>query len=240
MADDSGTVVLPKDQRLKGSENYDLWSSCLMVLLRSKGLEDHVGNIVSPPKGDTPEWKAWRKDDVKTYICLNVNIDDKAMLLIKDYDIAECQRSAGRSEKPLTLTQLMEDITNESIFATSSSGTVIYSKNNSNSSNSKSSKDVKCNYYKKNSHKESNCFQKYPEKLEEYKAKQSSKKKEKKSEDKPKKSDSKDKSNTVNLNSASLVIANLVITNLTTFSMFTHNQWITNTSTTDHITNNLN
>ncbi|RFU34407.1 hypothetical protein B7463_g1940, partial [Scytalidium lignicola] len=41
MADDSGTVVLLKDQRLKGSENYDLWSSCLMVLLWFKGFEDH-------------------------------------------------------------------------------------------------------------------------------------------------------------------------------------------------------
>ncbi|RFU23822.1 hypothetical protein B7463_g12515, partial [Scytalidium lignicola] len=129
----------------------------------------------------------------------------------------------------------MKDIADESISATSSSGVVMYSKNNSNSSNSKSSKDVKCNYCKKNGHKESDCFQKHPEKLEEYKAKQSGKKKEKKSEDKPKKSDSKDKSNTVNLNSVSLVIANP-----TAFSMFTCNQWIADTSATDHITNNLN
>ncbi|RFU26836.1 hypothetical protein B7463_g9507, partial [Scytalidium lignicola] len=86
MADDSGTVVLLKDQRLKGSENYDLWSSCLMVLLQFKGLEDHISNIILPPKGDTLEWKAWCKDDIKTYICLNVNINDEAILLIKDYD----------------------------------------------------------------------------------------------------------------------------------------------------------
>ncbi|RFU26181.1 hypothetical protein B7463_g10156, partial [Scytalidium lignicola] len=102
----------------------------------------------------------------------------------------------------------------------------MYNKNNFNSSNSKSSKDIKCNYYKKNSHKESDCFQKYSEKLEEYKAKQFDKKKEKKSEDKLKKSDSKDKFNTVNLNSTSLVTTNLVTVNPMAFSMFTHNQWI--------------
>ncbi|RFU24687.1 hypothetical protein B7463_g11656, partial [Scytalidium lignicola] len=159
MANDSGTVVLPKDQRLKGSENYDLWSSCLMVLLWSKGLEDHV-----------------------------------------------------------------EDIVDESISVINSSGVVMYNKNNSNSSNLKGFKDVKYNYYKKNGHKESDYFQKYPEKLEEYKAKWFNKKKKKKSKDKPKKSDSKDKSNIVNLNFTNLVITSLVIANLTTFFIFTHNQ----------------
>ncbi|RFU32513.1 hypothetical protein B7463_g3821, partial [Scytalidium lignicola] len=99
-----------------------------MVLLWFKGLEDHVNNIVSPPKGDTP-----------------------------------------KSEKLLTLTQLIEDIADEFISAISFSGTIMYGKNNSNLSNSKSSKDVKYNYYKKNSHKESDYFQKHLEKLKEYK-----------------------------------------------------------------------
>ncbi|RFU31063.1 hypothetical protein B7463_g5291, partial [Scytalidium lignicola] len=251
-------MVLPKDQRLKGSENYNLWSSCLMVLLQSKGLEDH------------------HKDDAKTYMCLNVNIDDEATLLIKDYDTAKLAwatlkaqyQGKGRNLQQKFLSKLIsvkhshfnstsmyitvfksiianlkavkEDIADESISVTSSSGAVMYGKNNSNSSNSKGSKDVKCNHCKKNGHKESDCFQKHLEKLKEYKAKQSGKKKEKKSEDKPKKSDSKDKSNTVNLNSASLVTASLVTANPTAFSMFTRNQWIADTSATDHITNNLN
>ncbi|RFU33739.1 hypothetical protein B7463_g2593, partial [Scytalidium lignicola] len=118
--------------------------------------------------------------------------------------------SSLKDEYPIWAKQ---DIANKSISTTNSSSTIMYNKNNFNSSNSKSFKNIKYNHYKKNSHKESNYFQKHPKKLEEYKAKQFNKKKKKKSEDKLKKSDSKDKSNIINLNFVNLF-------NFSSYSMY--------------------
>ncbi|RFU29873.1 hypothetical protein B7463_g6481, partial [Scytalidium lignicola] len=93
MSDDSGFIAPRRTNDLKGAENYDLWSSRVMLLLKSKALEDHVNGLSSIPKTTedvaSAESKAWRKDDAKAHMSINVNIDDEAVLLVKDCPTAK-------------------------------------------------------------------------------------------------------------------------------------------------------
>ena len=83
------SLLLPKEFRLKGPENYRLQSIIVINILKSKGYLGYTNGITKRLKTEDgkeiTESEAWERVDSTAKLCILLNINEEANTLISEY-----------------------------------------------------------------------------------------------------------------------------------------------------------